>query len=56
MSKMPPVPSGNRSPKGPDNAPQVHVDTTKESENLGQEGDQANIKQNTTNQGYQQDR
>ncbi len=54
MSKMPPVPPASRSPKGPGGAPKVKRDTTKEAED--REGDQDNIKQNTTNQGYQQDR
>ena len=58
--KIPPVPPANRSPKGPgddrvpslDDAPhgRQHPKTP------DQQGDQANIKQNTRNQGYQQDR
>jgi hypothetical protein len=58
MSKMPPVPPASRSPKGPGAAPQVDVDSSKDEsyEGVGRTGDQSNIKQNTTNQGYQQDR
>lgn len=61
MSKQPPIPPANRSDKGPGEpghagkqAPQrlagEHPD------NPGQQGRQANIKQNTTHQGHQQDR
>ena len=57
MTKKPPVPDANRSPKGTGSAPEPHDDTRKkETENLAQEDDQGNIKQNTTNQGHQQDR
>jgi hypothetical protein len=58
MAKMPPVPPANRSPKGPGWAPDVPVDTSKDGvpENLEEQDRQGNIKQNTTNQGYQQDR
>jgi hypothetical protein len=59
MTKMPPVPADNRSPKGPGDdkadpggsAPKISRET-----NTGQQGQQGNIKQNTSNQGYQQDR
>jgi hypothetical protein len=59
VTKMPPVPPQNRSPKG------VESDETKvppndpkpgTRENLAEQGRQGNIRQNTTNQGYQQDR
>jgi hypothetical protein len=57
MSKMPPVPPENRSPKGPGADPEA---SSKEREppreNLQQQGRQGNIRQNTHNQGYQQDR
>jgi hypothetical protein len=57
MSKMPPVPSEQRSNKGPGSDPAV---TTEEAipgrKNYDQQAHQGNIKQNTTNQGYQQDR
>ena len=58
MSKMPPVPPANRSPKGPGGSPKVSTDTSKHArpENLAEQDHQGNIKQNTTNQGYQQDR
>lgn len=58
-SHMPPVPPANRSPKGPGDAPQVKTDTSRHKgppENLSEQGRQGNIKQNTSNQGYQQDR
>jgi hypothetical protein len=62
MPHLPPVPSANRSPKGPTDSPDVPTDTAVDKKdhvrqrNLGQQGRQGNIKQNTTNQGYQQDR
>jgi hypothetical protein len=57
MSKMPPVPPEQRSKKGPGSDPNV----VKEGkitgrENFDTQGRHGNIKQNTTNQGYQQDR
>jgi hypothetical protein len=60
-AKPPPVPSENRSPKGPQDTPDI-VDTTRghgnmnRPNNLEQQGQQGNTKQNTTHQGYQQDR
>jgi hypothetical protein len=59
MSKLPPVPPANRSPKGPGSEPEVAVTDGKAADrqrNLAEQGRQGNIKQNTTNQGYQQDR
>jgi hypothetical protein len=59
MSKMPPVPPANRSPKGPGDKHKVERDTPKDDErpdNPDQQGEQGNIRQNTTNQGYQQGR
>jgi hypothetical protein len=59
MSKLPPVPPANRSPKGPGIDPNVEIADTNPDErvrNLAEQGRQGNIKQNTTNQGYQQDR
>ena len=59
---LPPIPPQNRSPKGTgDNA---HLDPNAgakggahgDQPNLAQQGHQGNTKQNTTNQGYQQDR
>ncbi len=54
--QMPPVPKDQRSPKGPgsDPAVQKHEDSP-ERENFEQQGRHGNIKQNTHNQGYQQD-
>ncbi len=64
-AKMPPVPPAGRSPiggsanagSGNDMSAEV-AEANKESKNrnLGEQGRQGNIKQNTTNQGYQQDR
>jgi hypothetical protein len=59
--RLPPVPPASRSPKGPgDQAqPPISADTKRADrprENLEEQDRQGNIKQNTTNQGYQQDR
>ena len=60
--KMPPVPPANRSQKGTGADPAVSADTAPDKKmedrqrNLGEQGRQGDIKQNTTNQGYQQDR
>lgn len=51
-SKMPPVPPDNQSRKGTGEAPHGRQRV----ENPNEQGQQGNIKQNTTNQGYQQDR
>lgn len=62
MTKMPPVPPANKSPKGPGSDPNVKLQdqnpasTRDASKNLAEQDRQGNIKQNTTNQGYQQDR
>jgi hypothetical protein len=57
MKKMPPVPQEQRSPKGPGSDPKVEQDEkVPHGENSDQQGRQSNIKVNTTNQGYQQDR
>jgi hypothetical protein len=58
MTKTPPVPPQNRSPKGVGSENHLHLDDPKPGprENLDEQGRQGNIKQNTTNQGYQQDR
>ena len=58
-AKAPPVPPASRSPKGPSGAKRAPRDTSQRDtvpENLDEQGDQGNIAQNTTNQGYQQDR
>jgi hypothetical protein len=57
MPKLPPVPPEQRSNKGPGADPKVEVeDKSPGRENFDTQGRQGNIKQNTTNQGYQQDR
>ena len=59
MTKMPPVPPQNRSPKGvgsEENMTRTQDAKPGPRENLAEQGRQGNIKQNTTNQGYQQDR
>ena len=62
MSKhLPPIPPQNRSPKG--TGGNDHLDETQTNDsapqgarNYDQQGRQGNSKQNTPNQGYQQDR
>lgn len=55
--KMPSVPEDNRSRKGTGSSPTLRNEKPKgPPENLGEQDRQGNIKQNTTNQGYQQDR
>jgi hypothetical protein len=68
MTKKPPVPPASRSPhdrsiRGPGSDPSVANDNagdaikpTKPPKNLREQGDEGNIEQNTTHQGYQQDR
>ena len=57
MSKMPPVPPEQRSNKGPGSDPKVEIEeNAPKRENFDTQGRHGNIKQNTTNQGYQQDR
>ena len=65
MSKskqMPPVPPANRSNKGPGKpsrtpaSANAAADKESSSRNLAEQDRQGNIQQNTTNQGYQQDR
>jgi hypothetical protein len=63
-SNMPPVPPGNRSNKGPANSSKINkeinseaaenksVKPTEKHHNTAEEGDTANIKQNTTNKGF----
>ena len=60
-SRLPPVPPASRSPKGPgrQTEPPASSDAKRGDEapeNLEEQGRQGNIKQNTTRQGYQQDR
>ncbi|RQH15277.1 hypothetical protein [Bradyrhizobium sp. RP6] len=58
-SKMPPVPPDNQSRKGTGDRKQMSADQMPHGQervqNPDQQGQQGNIKQNTTNQGYQQD-
>jgi hypothetical protein len=67
MSKahLPPVPPAGRSPKGPGpqtehtgdlSAEAAEANKASRDRHLAEQGRQGNIKQNTTNQGYQQDR
>jgi hypothetical protein len=62
MTKPPPVPPENRSPKGPGADPAVgkaakdDAKRAAEPKNQHQQGQTANTEQNTTHQGYQQDR
>ena len=59
MTKPPPTPPDNRSPKGTGDAKSADTGahpTGNADRNLSEQGRQGNIKQNTTNQGYQQDR
>lgn len=60
-SQMPPVPPAGRSDKGPGGSPvsdegDAAAASKPTSGNLAEQDRQGNIKQNTTNQGYQQDR
>ena len=59
-SRLPPVPPANRSDKGPGSAPRAPKDTAGPNrhvpDNLALQDRQGDIKQNTTHQGYQQDR
>jgi hypothetical protein len=55
MSKMPPIPPGNQSSKGRKLNAEAERDTSKGHngiENLAEQGETANIKQNTTNAGF----
>ena len=59
MTNMPPVPPASRTPKGAGSEPHPNTEDKKPDDrqrNLDQQGRQGNIKQNTTTQGYQQDR
>jgi hypothetical protein len=55
MSKMPPIPPANQSPKGPQSNAEAKRDTSKghqDIQNSAEQGETANIKQNTTNAGF----
>jgi len=53
-NEMPPVPPANRSHKGTGDNAEVGKDTakTKAETNTAEQGDTANIRQNTTNAGF----
>jgi hypothetical protein len=53
-NEMPPIPPANRSQKGTGGEPEVKKDTSsaKKVNNTAEQGDTANIKQNTTNAGF----
>jgi hypothetical protein len=54
-NEMPPIPAANRSPKGTGDNSEINKDTSKGHENIqnsAEQGDTANIKQNTTNAGF----
>jgi hypothetical protein len=55
---MPPVPPANRSQKGPGDKPEVSKDTaTSHADvNTAEQGETANVRQNTTNKGFFQGR
>jgi hypothetical protein len=54
-SRMPPIPPANRSNKGPNPSTKPPQDTTlkhPEPQNIAEQGETANIRENTTNKGY----
>lgn len=53
-NKMPPVPPANRSHKGTGDDTEVSKDSPggKAEDNIAEQGDTANVKQNTTNAGF----
>lgn len=57
-NQMPPVPPANRSQKGPGDNSEISKDTEKSHAeiNTAEQGDTANIRQNTTNKGFFQGR
>ena len=59
-SHMPPIPKGNQTTKGPQssNADAARDTSAKDAhtQNTAEQGDTANIKQNTTNKGFFQGR
>ncbi|MVT64917.1 hypothetical protein GPL21_07330 [Bradyrhizobium pachyrhizi] len=57
--KMPPVPPANRSPKGTGDDREINRNASskkKREDNYAEQGDTANIRENTTNEGYFQGR
>jgi hypothetical protein len=57
-SHMPPVPPANRSQKGPGDKSEVSKDsaTSRADVNAAEQGETANVRQNTTNKGFFQGR
>ena len=57
-SRPPPVPPANRSKKRPPASGKARAKPSRspKDKNLSEQGRQGNIRQNTRNQGYQQDR
>ena len=55
---MPPIPPASLSNKGPKEKTDIHPDASTKSEpqNIAEQGETANIKQNTTNKGFFQGR
>jgi hypothetical protein len=54
-NRMPPIPPGNQSNKGPKSDADAERDTSKVNhgvQNSAEQGETANIKQNTTNAGF----
>ena len=54
-NEMPPVPPANRSHKGTGDKSEINKDTSggrEDIQNSAEQGDTANIKQNTTNAGF----
>jgi hypothetical protein len=53
-SHLPPVPPANRSPKGTGDTSERPSDTSKKRADVNplEQGDTANVKQNTTNKGF----
>jgi hypothetical protein len=54
-SRMPPIPPANRSKKGSGSNPEILKEKSVKHEhhdNVAEEGETANIKQNTTNKGF----
>lgn len=54
--KMPPVPPANRTDKGPADDAQAMPDEKVHPQRSENQGQTENVRQNTTNQGHQQDR
>jgi hypothetical protein len=53
-NKMPPVPPANRSPKGTGSKPEIKADLPAggKAKNTAEQGETANIRENTTNAGF----